>query len=370
MFDLTPLDDLPFHQATSPFHIPATSDPHFQDGYYFALYRPGIHVFFGLRVHPNNNTMDAYAGVVTAGEQRNVRISRALLPDHNSLTVGPLRLEIVQPMEQQRLVIEDNPTGVRADIAVTPSAPAFVERPDPQYRFGRLFNHVLRYTLPTRNTGWIELDDRPQEVAGWHGCRDHSWGIRSTMGPHVPIGGIGSGFVDTDHRALRLWMPFETVGASGFFHTHEDHDGRTLDVEGRVHLAEGGSRAITGVRHDLDYHPGSQRLRSGRLELRDEVGELHDLAFDVSCDPAHPQGFGYTRGWEDGGQPGVYRGGERGLYVEHDRFPTGEHAVVAGPAHIPANRRLGGTEFSATLHSERHGEGMAHVEHMLYGKRA
>ena len=367
--ELTPHDDLPFHQALTPFHVPATSDPHYQDGYYFALYRPGVHVFFGLRLHPNNNTMDAYAGIVTDGEQRNVRVSRALLPAHNDLTVGPLELRILVPMERQLVVIEDNPTGLRAEVEVHASTPPFVERSDPQYRFGRLFNHVLRYTLPTRNSGWIEFDGQREDVEQWHGCRDHSWGIRSTMGPYVPIGGIGSGFSDVDERALRLWVPFESEGLAGFFHTHEDHDRRTLDVEGRIHLADSESRGVTRVEHDLDYHEGSRRLRAGTLRLHDDAGEHHDLAFEVSCDPAHPQGFGYTRGWEDGGQPGVYRGGEDGFHLEHDRFPTADPAARSGPSHVPEGRRLGGTEFSTVIRSDRHGEGMAHVEHMLYGRR-
>ena len=63
---LNPFDDFPFHQALSPIDVPATSDSHFNDGYYFAFYRPGLHVFMGLRLHPNSNVMDGYAGAVVA----------------------------------------------------------------------------------------------------------------------------------------------------------------------------------------------------------------------------------------------------------------------------------------------------------------
>jgi len=365
--ELTPIDDYPFHQATSPFHVPSTADPHFQDGYYFAFYRPGMHAFLGLRIHPNNNTLDAYAGVVANGEQRDVRVSRALLPDLHELAASPVSLEILEPMVRQRLVLEDNPTGLRFDVEVTASTPPFVEHPDPQYRFGRLYNHVLRYTLPTRVTGWVELDGEREDVVRWHGCRDHSWGIRSTMGPYVPIGGIGSGFVDVDRRAMRLWVPFEVEGLAGFFHTHEDAEGNTLDVEGRLRLTDGSSRTVTRVEHDLHYHEGSRRLEGGQLRLHDDTGEIHHLDVEVSCDPAHPQGFGYTRGWADGGQPGVYRGGSEGFHLEHDRFPTADPTVTSGPGHVPEARRLGGTEFSAVMRGPGIGEGMGHVEHMLYG---
>ena len=41
----SPLDDLPVHQAAAPLPEPATSDTHFNDGYYFAFYAPGVHAF-------------------------------------------------------------------------------------------------------------------------------------------------------------------------------------------------------------------------------------------------------------------------------------------------------------------------------------
>ena len=93
---LNPFDDYPFHQTAAPIDVPATSDSHFNDGYYFAFYRPDVHVFCGLRLHPNSNVMDGYAGVVWEGEQRDVRFSRALRPRANDLAVGPFRLDIVE----------------------------------------------------------------------------------------------------------------------------------------------------------------------------------------------------------------------------------------------------------------------------------
>ena len=64
----SPLDDLPVHQTAAPLPEPATSDTHFNDGYYFAFYAPGFHVFAGLRLHPNTNVMDGYGGAVAHGD--------------------------------------------------------------------------------------------------------------------------------------------------------------------------------------------------------------------------------------------------------------------------------------------------------------
>jgi hypothetical protein len=56
--------------------------------------------------------------------------------------------------------------------------------------------------------------------------------------------------------------------------------------------------------------------------------------------------------------------------VETDRFDVSDPAGMAGPEHVPANRRLGGTEFAASLRGAGGSEGMAHIEHMIYGRYA
>ena len=45
MLRLNPFDDYPFHQHISPIDIPFTSDPHFNDGYWWSWYADG-HYFF------------------------------------------------------------------------------------------------------------------------------------------------------------------------------------------------------------------------------------------------------------------------------------------------------------------------------------
>ncbi|MCP3974196.1 MAG: hypothetical protein GY720_06860 [bacterium] len=362
MHELSPFDDYPYHQAVAPQAVAATSDSHFNDGYYFAWYQPGAHWFMGLRRHPNNNVMDGYAGVVSGGRQRSIRVTRALHPDPDTLQVGPLSVQIVEPMTRQRLVLDSNDTGLGFDVTVDAVADPHVEHGHTQYRHGRLLNHLIRYTQLSRVAGTITDSGEAQTFSDWFGCRDHSWGIRSTMGPHVPIRGTAS--KPLDPRAIRIWIPFDAGDHSGFFHTHEDRFGNTLDIEGRIDFPDADSVAVTAVSHSFEYHPGTRRLSGGAFTLTDSAGGTHDYIFQSSCDPAHPQGFGYTRGWEDGGQPGVYRGE---YYEETDDFVVNDPAHSLGPAHVPEGRRLGGTEFTCTLQGPGGSGGMAHVEHMIYG---
>ena len=362
-------DDYPFHQGFLTLDVPATSDSHYNDGYWFGWYGGQDYFFFGLRLHPNNNVVDAYGGVVHAGEQRVLRASRALRPRPDELAVGPLSLEIVEPLRAQRLTLAENETGVSFDVTLTAVAEPFVENPEPMYRFGRLINHVIRYTGVCRAQGTATIDGRTVAIDEWHASRDHSWGIRSSMGPHVPIGGVEPEESDGDHRALRLWVPFEVDGHSGFFHMHEDADGRLLDFDGRLDERGGDSIGLTGASHRLEYARGAAMgtagggLVGGSFVVSDEAGREREYTFSV-LEGVSVQGYGYNRGWTDGGGPGVYRGP---LVTEADRFRLDDPAVVPAPAHVPEVRRLGLTEYSAVLHGPDGAEGMAMVEHMIYG---
>ncbi|MFV0463511.1 MAG: hypothetical protein ACK5MP_10015 [Nostocoides sp.] len=360
---LNPFDDYPYHQHMMPNDVPATSDPHFNDGYWWSWYAEGTYFFCGLRVHPNNNVMDGYAGVVRDGVQHNIRVSRALRPEANTLQVGPLKVEIVDPLKVQRITLEDNPSGVTFDVHAQVSCPLYVESPYVHYRYSRVLNHLLRYSGSVRATGTASVLGQPIPIENWYGARDHSWGIRSSMGPYVPIGGAGESEDDADVRALRLWVPFETDQDSGFFHLHEDRTGRMLDFEGRVYRADGTVVPLASARHELTYYPGTSRLSGGAFTLMHHDGSEDRYTFEVVCEPSHPQGFGYTRGWSDGGNPGVYRGVS---YAEHDSFDVSDPAGLAGPSYIEASRRLGGTEFAASCQGPNGATGMVHVEHMIY----
>ena len=358
---LTALDDLPFHQAIAPLPLPATSDPRFNDGYYFGFFAEGHFAFFGLRLYPNTNVMDGFGGAVVGGEQRTVRASRALRPRVDALEVGPLRLTVLEPMRRQRLELATNPTGVEFDVEIAARSPAFFESPDVHHRRGRLLNHVLRYTQLGRAQGALVVDGERVDVDGWYADRDHSWGIRASMGPPIALRGVEE--TVGDPRAIRMWLPFELDDHCGLFATHEDGDGTVLDFDGRLRFADGRDLELVGVRHAFRYVPGTRRLRDGEFTLLDADGGERSYRFTVACDPASAQGFGYVRGWQDGEPPGSWRGPE---HVESDAFATSDPDEIAGPPHVEVRRRLGACEYPIALTGPGGQTGMAQFEHMVY----
>ena len=61
---------------------------------------------FGFGKYVNRNVVDAYGGVSRGVEQWTVRASRSLDSDVNSVNVGPLHYDIIEPLQQVRVVLE------------------------------------------------------------------------------------------------------------------------------------------------------------------------------------------------------------------------------------------------------------------------
>ena len=108
------MDEYPYHQITSTFAGVAGTDPAWNDGHYICLSDMAgeIGLASTLRLYQNNDVLDGFVCVRSAGKQHNIRLSRRLRPDMDTLAVGPLRLEIVEPLKAVRLVLEDNEYGI------------------------------------------------------------------------------------------------------------------------------------------------------------------------------------------------------------------------------------------------------------------
>src|SRR5438105_2624561 len=111
-------DEYPYHQITESFAGVAVSDPQWNDGHYVCVSDLAGRVCLtsSLRLYQNNDVLDGFVCLRHAGRQHNIRLSRRLRPRMDDLSVGPLRLEIVEPMRVVRLVLEDNEFGFALDV--------------------------------------------------------------------------------------------------------------------------------------------------------------------------------------------------------------------------------------------------------------
>ena len=123
-YGLTNFDEHPVHQITEAFGSVMATDKHWNDGHYICLCdtEGNIQLIGLVRLYTNNDVIDGFLCVRHKGKQHNIRLSRRLRTDIDTIGIGPLRIEIVEPMQTVRLVLEDNEYGISCDLTCTSTA--------------------------------------------------------------------------------------------------------------------------------------------------------------------------------------------------------------------------------------------------------
>jgi hypothetical protein len=336
---LTPYDEFPVHQAPYPFSYIPSTDYTWCDGYYFGVFSPDDQVFLatGIRVNPNSDMIGGYALLNVAGRQHTFRFSRSWRRDF-SLAVGPYRVEVLEPMKRLRLVLEPNESGQSFDIVWEGVSPPYEEEHHIAVNRGRRTTDQTRYSQPGTCSGFIELDGRRWEVTPgrWNGARDHSWGLymeRPPLGPDkkwLPPSEHGK-----SERAFRLWTCFNTPPFSGFFHLHEDAEGRQRKMNDVFGIPFGGTFykgwsepiAMVAARHEVRLVPGTRLLKQAEVFLTDSAGGEWRQLFEAVSPPWIVATMGYNTGsWKDGGNVFSYHGSEE-LATEWDDFDFSQQPV-------------------------------------------
>jgi hypothetical protein len=217
---LTKGDDFPLHQTPEPVAYAGT-DRNFYDRYFFNGYAPDGSGFFAaaMGIYPHLNVADAHFSAIRDGVQHNLHASRELGMERLDMQVGPIRIEVIEPLKVLRLIVDGE--GLKADLTFTGRAfpieePRFIHRIGP-----RTFMDYTRMTQNGHYTGWIEIDGVREAVAsGTMGTRDRSWGVRPVGArdeqPH------GAGVVPS---FFWQWTPLNFAGHSVFFHVNADAKG-------------------------------------------------------------------------------------------------------------------------------------------------
>ncbi|MED5564985.1 MAG: hypothetical protein VX538_00385, partial [Pseudomonadota bacterium] len=218
---LTPADDYPLHQTPEPVAL-ASGERNFYDRFFFNGYAADGSVFFAaaLGVYPQLNIMDASFCLTVDGRQHNARASKHMLGDRLDLVVGPICIEIIEPLFRVRVSIDDPENGMTASLEATARHPAVEEPRFTRHNGSRLF---MDYTRATQNVSWtgeIGFNGTTHKVTGWQGTRDRSWGIRP-IGENDPQSGVP----EMVPQFYWLWAPINFENHVLFCHTNDDRDG-------------------------------------------------------------------------------------------------------------------------------------------------
>ena len=145
---LTKFDDYPIHQTPEPLAVVATSDRNAYDRYWFNGYQDDGEFYFGIgaAVYPNLGIMDCGLSIVHDGEQNSFHGSRRAPDERSEIEVGPFKIEIIEPMMSLRVTLDDNESGITADLLWIPRTASFAEEMQRSKRTPVSYTHL---TLPT-----------------------------------------------------------------------------------------------------------------------------------------------------------------------------------------------------------------------------
>ncbi|MBO9706906.1 MAG: hypothetical protein J7521_01735 [Caulobacter sp.] len=267
---LTKGDDYPLHQTAEPVAYAGT-DRNFYDRYFFNGYEPSGQgdAFFAAAfgVYPHLNIADAAFCWMKDGRQVNLHASRWLGMERMDLAVGPISIEVVEPLRRLTVRVEAPDQGIRAEVAFEGRSfpieePRFTRRMGPRT--------LLDYTRLTQNgryAGWVEADGVRHDVSGFVGTRDRSWGVR-------PVGAR-----DAQDLALPappqffwLWSPCVFPEGDLFFHTNDDEHGRPWNRRAVwAPLGSGHDQAteFETAGYGVDWRSGTRHATAARLSLPD-----------------------------------------------------------------------------------------------------
>jgi hypothetical protein len=301
---LTRLDDYPVHQTPEPVAHPATGDRNFYDRYFFNGHDREGGVFFAaaLGLYPNRRVMDAAFSVVVDGRQHVVRASRLAPAERTETRVGPIAVEVIEPLRALRVRVTENAFGLAADL-VFRARTAPVEEPRFTHRVeGRLVMDSTRLTQFGAWQGTLEVAGRalrvePERIVG---CRDRSWGVR-------PLGEPERGAPGDLPQFFWLWAPVHFADVCTHFDVNEDAGGRPWHAAGfRVAVGDAGAIVpMARVAHRVRWASGTRRAAAAEIAL-----EPHgEPAWTIALEPIltfQMVGLGYLHPtWGHGTWQGV-----------------------------------------------------------------
>ncbi|MGH2795743.1 MAG: hypothetical protein ACRDKG_15730 [Actinomycetota bacterium] len=265
---ITPFDEYAVHQTAMPVAHPVGGDRNFYDRYFFNGYSPDGDFFFAvaLGVYPNRDVIDGAFSVLHGGVQRAVLASGRLPLDHTVTKIGPLTIEIVEPLRINRVVVDAEHLGIGADITWEGRTMALEEPRQMQISGTTVVQDTTRLTQFGTWEGTIDAGADRIAVTreGSRGMKDRSWGIRRFMdspGGAPPRSGTPAG-------VFYLWAPIHFDDRCTHAMLFENADGyRWYTTASEVPLLEPGEptwgieeklRRPRSVDYSLKMRPGTR----------------------------------------------------------------------------------------------------------------
>jgi hypothetical protein len=303
------------HQIVDTFATLAQSELAWTEKIWGSLARidGSLQVDFGLGKYQNRGIIDGFGGVSRGREQWTVRGSRVLHTAPEHMGVGPVQLEIVEPLKQMRFRLEPNDVQpISFDIVLTGVTPPFFEERNlvRNRQTGRVDVDVIRYHQGGWASGTVTVGGDTYEVTPdeWFGFRDHSWGVRQAIGePLTDL--IPSPRAPKGMRGGMKWSPSFFRRPDGSY-----YETAIFVVEGPweyssayLNDADGTQTPVRSVQPHIRYDPRTRYVKGGELVLTMEQGDQRVIEVEVLGESGFFLKTGGYGAWA-GHKHGAYKG--------------------------------------------------------------
>lgn len=277
---LSPFDDYPIHQTPLPLAQAGGGHPDHYDRFWFNGYTEDMYFAVALGIYPNRGVIDAAFSVVQDGVQRSVFASGRVPLDRTQTTIGPISVEIVEPLRINRVRVGAPDHGLVADLTFRARTAAYEEPRQTRYAGARLAMDVTRATQLGSWTGSLRSGDTAIDLADQvvYGTKDRSWGIRP-VGQPAPAAPSPSPM-----QIFFLWAPLNFLDCGLHYMVFEDATGTPWSETGARLPVIDDTMAVFGpgteaehlrISHDIQWAPGLRRSARARLAVHRD-GEALD----------------------------------------------------------------------------------------------
>ena len=215
------------------------------------------------------------------------------------MSVGPMRIEIVEPLRRARVILDDNESGLACDLTFSARTSPVQEARQTLWSGTSRAMDATRFDQFGRWSGMVSHPDGEFTVDedDWYGTKDRSWGVRG-VGEPTQTGAPGG-----PRAAFFLWAPLfwdDHVSHAIFFDGPKGEalvrEGLTAPLYGSeeaipAHLDDPADRMATAV-HRVAYHPRTRLAASAELDLIDLYGDVRSITMDPQL-TFRMKGLGY-----------------------------------------------------------------------------
>jgi len=300
---LSRFDDYPIHQTPEPIARPASTDRNVYDRYWFNGYADDGGLYFGIALgyYPNRGIVDCGFSIVRDGEQHAFHASARASTEPGDTSVGPFRIEIVEPMRSLRVVLDDNETGITCSLEFIARTACVEEGRQTLRDSRRIMMDATRFAQFGRWSGRIDYAGKSVTIDPAHvlGTKDRSWGLRPVGEPEA--GGAPDGKLP---HIFFLWAPIHWDDHCTHFGVFDDEHGRPWHADSAIVPAYADPADIPGTtddaiqhwggaEHHVEYIPGTRRAKRAEIALVSPSGERREIELEpLLC--FRMKGIGYT----------------------------------------------------------------------------